>query len=77
MAIQHSGNEIADQRTGESRRGFLAKLALGAAALALVGASLGRKGWRRDEQTAASQEFPGEDSIFHPASDPRTDPRRS
>ena len=77
MATHHSGNEMAEQRTGESRRGFLAKLALGAAALALVGASLGRMGWRRDQQTAASQEFPGEDSIFHPASDPRTDPRRS
>ncbi len=77
MATQHSGNDMAEQRTGESRRGFLTKLALGAAALALVGASLGRMGWRRGEQTAASQEFPGEDSIFHPASDPRTDPRRS
>ena len=77
MATQHSGNEMAEQRTGESRRGFLTKLALGAGALALVGASLGRMDWRRDEQTAASQEFPGEDSIFHPASDPRSDPRRS
>jgi hypothetical protein len=50
---------------------------LGAAALALVGGPLGMLGIRSNKQKVTTQEFPGEDSIFHPASDPRKDPRRS
>lgn len=66
------------RKQGESRRSFLAKLGLGAIALGLTVGSLG--GLRRNRggrpAAAASGGFPGEDSIFHPARDPRTDPRR-
>jgi len=65
------------QKPGESRRSFLAKMGLGAAALAIVGGPLGMLGrFRGGQEKAASQEFPDETSIFHPASDPRNDPRR-
>jgi len=61
-----------------SRRSFLAKLGLGIAAAAVASLPLGRRGRRTADPVAgASQEFPGEDSIFHPASDPRLDPRRN
>ena len=60
---------------GESRRSFLAKLGIGVAALAVVSAGLIRFG--RQPSAPAAQEFPGPDSIFHPAQDPRSDPRRS
>ena len=61
-----------EKRSGQSRRSFLAKLGLGAAALAIVGGPLGMLGrFRGGQDKAASQDFPGEDSIFHPASDPR------
>ena len=72
-------NEIEpQQKSGETRRSFLAKMGLGAAALAIVGGPLGILGrFRGDQDKAASQDFPGEDSIFHPASDPRNDPRRN
>ena len=71
-------NEIEpEQKSGQSRRSFLAKMGLGAAALALVGGPLGMLGrFRGGREKAASQDFPSEDSIFHPASDPRRDPRR-
>ncbi len=57
-----------------SRRGFLVKLGLGVAALATV--STGLVGLGKKPVSGASDEFPGPDSIFHPARDPRTDPRR-
>ncbi len=60
---------------GQSRRSFLFKLGLGVTALAGVSAGLVRFG-KKDVPTLP-QEFPGEDSIFHPAQDPRTDSRRS
>lgn len=67
-----------EQKTGSSRRSFLAKMGLGAAVMALVGGPLGMLGrFRGSQETPVSQEFPGEDSIFHPASDPRQDPRRN
>ena len=70
--------ESSESVTGsQSRRGFLAKLGLGVAAAAVsLPFTLGR---RNSDSTAAAaaQEFPGEDSIFHPAQDPRTDPRRT
>ena len=60
------------QKSGQSRRGFLAKMGLGAAALAIAGGPLGMLGrFRGNQEKAASQDFPDEDSIFHPASDPR------
>ena len=66
-------NENEPQRkSGQSRRSFLAKMGLGAAALAVVGGPLGMFGrFRGNKENAASQDFPDEDSIFHPASDPR------
>ncbi|HIN23653.1 MAG TPA: hypothetical protein EYM73_04640 [Dehalococcoidia bacterium] len=66
------------QKSGETRRSFLAKMGLGAAALAIVGGPLGMIGrFRSSENKAASQDFPSEDSIFRPASDPRRDSRRN
>ena len=68
----------AELTTGsESRRSFLAMLGLGAAALALLSTPFNRLG-KGDSgpSTAMSDAFPGEDSIFHPAQDPRLDPRR-
>lgn len=71
-------NEIETQvKSGQTRRSFLAKLGLGAAALAFIGGPLGMLGLRNNQQKATADEFPGEDSIFHPAQDPRQDPRRS
>lgn len=63
---------------GQTRRGFLAKLGLGVAAAAAVSLPFGLGRHNSDDTaTGASQEFPGEDSIFHPAQDPRKDPRRT
>ena len=57
---------------GYSRRSFLAKFAIGAAAIAgagyLIKGSL-FSGKTREE--VAAEEFPGPDSIFHPRGDPR------
>ena len=62
----------------QTRRGFLAKLGVGVVAAAAVSLpfTLGR---RNSDPTSAeaAQEFPGEDSIFHPAQDPRLDARRT
>lgn len=61
----------------ESRRSFLAKLGIGVAALAAVTLPFSRLGrGSSEEASGADRAFPGEDSIFHPASDPRLDPRR-
>ena len=57
-----------------SRRSFLVKLSLGVAALA--GMSLGVFRFGGKDARASTQDFPGPDSIFHPAKDPRKDPRR-
>ncbi len=63
--------------SGESRRSFLAKLGFGAATIALAAGSLTRLGSSGGKGTdQASNDFPDEDSIFHPANNPRTDPRR-
>ena len=72
-------NEIEPQKnTGQTRRSFLAKMGLGAAAFAFIGGPLGILGIRnKQQQKTTNDEFPGEDSIFHPALDPRQDPRRS
>ena len=66
------------QKSGETRRSFLAKMGLGAAALAIVGGPLGMLGrFRGSDEKSPTDDFPNEDSIFHPASDPRRDPRRN
>ena len=72
-------NEIEpQQRSGQTRRSFLVKMGLGLGALAIVGGPLGMLGrFRGKQEKAASQDFPDESSIFHPASDPRQDPRRN
>ena len=62
------------QVAGQSRRSFLVKLGLGITALAGVSGGLLRFG--KEKSSPLSQEFPGPDSIFHPAQDPRQDPRR-
>ena len=79
MASELNPAEQNIKKSGESRRSFLAKIGIGAAALALVAGSLSVvKGGGSDNSTSAKDmEFPGEDSIFHPAVDPRQDPRRS
>ena len=60
--------------SGQSRRRFLAGLGIGAAAVTLLSAGLLRRGRQSDPATA--KDFPGPDSIFHPAQDPRSAPRR-
>ena len=61
----------------ETRRSFLAKLGIGVAALAAVSLPFSRLARGKGEpREGGAQAFPGEDSIFHPASDPRLDPRR-
>ena len=59
---------------GTSRRRFLGVLGVGIAGAALV-AGLMPFG-RRNQTAEAANEFPGPGSMFHPAQDPRTDPRR-
>ena len=59
-----------------SRRSFLALLTLGIAAVAGVAPWLARLGKGNKTADAAAQKFPGPDSIFHPAQDPRLDERR-
>ena len=78
MASELNPSEQNSPKSGESRRSFLAKLGIGAAALALVAGPLSALRGNSGNSTAAmNQEFPGEDSIFHPAVDPRNDPRRN
>ncbi len=63
--------------TRHSRRTFLAVATLGVAAV--VGVTSPMLGIFKRSKVKSSngpQEFPGPDSIFHPASDPRLDPRR-
>jgi hypothetical protein len=63
---------IPSETIGESRRSFLTKLGLGTAALALVSVPFFPWGRNKTSQASAtSGDFPGEDSIFHPRSDPR------
>jgi hypothetical protein len=79
VASELNPAEQKNQKSGESRRSFLAKLGIGAAALALVAGSLSsiRGLGSSNSQAAKNMEFPDEDSIFHPAVDPRQDPRRT
>ena len=66
-------SEIAAKQ-GASRRRFLAGLGIGAAAVTALSAGL--LGWGRKSDKAPARDFPGPDSIFHPAQDPRSDARR-
>lgn len=79
MASNLNPPQQAVAKSGETRRGFLIKLGIGAAAMALAAGALSSLRGNRPSGTAAAknQEFPGEDSIFHPAVDPREDPRRT
>ena len=53
----------------ESRRSFLAKLGLGAAAMALVSSPIFHWGQSKtDRSQPGSQDLPGGDSIFRPRS---------
>lgn len=67
-------NTVTVANNGQSRRRFLAGLGIGAAAVTLLSAGLLRRGRQSDPATA--KDFPGPDSIFHPAQNPRTDHRR-
>ena len=56
----------------QSRRSFLAKLGLGVAAAAIASLPFSNRGRKAAQPAAAADPgFPGEDSIFHPAQDPR------
>ncbi len=77
MASELNPAEPNSPKSGQSRRSFLAKLGIGAAALALVAGPLASLRSGSNSAAAVNREFPGEDSIFHPAADPRQDPRRS
>ena len=59
-----------------SRRGFLARLGVGAAAVAAASLPFGP--FRAvTAKLTEDERFPGKGSIFHPAQDPRQDPRRN
>ncbi len=74
MPKNHSETPI----TGESRRSFLVKLGIGVAAAAVASLPFGlRSRAKGDAAPSPSGGFPPEDSIFHPARDPRLDPRRN
>ncbi len=78
MASELNPAEPNSPKSGQSRRSFLAKLGIGAAALALVAGPLASlRSGSNNNAAAVNREFPGEDSIFHPAADPRQDPRRN
>ena len=66
--------QIENNRTGTSRRRFLGVLGIGIAGAAVVGGML--PFLRRNDTAEAASEFPPPGSMFHPAQDPRADPRR-
>ena len=75
MAAESSQSTDAQTTSGDhSRRSFMVKLSLGVAALAAMSLRALRFGGKNAR--ASTREFPGPDSIFHPAKDPRQDPRR-
>lgn len=61
----------------QSRRSFLGKLGLALAGMAGASFLLSGLGRSKKDASGSAQEFPDEDSIFHPAHDPRLDPRRN
>ena len=66
--------ENCEPAKGTSRRRFLGVLGVGIAGAAVVAGML--PFGRRNRKAEAMSEFPGPGSMFHPAQDPRTDPRR-
>ena len=66
--------QIENTHNGTSRRRFLGVLGIGIAGAALVAGMM--PFGRRNQTAEAASEFPGPGSMFHPAQDPRTDPRR-
>ena len=72
--VKLASTEPQELDTHASRRNFLGKLSVGVAALA--GASFGIFRLGKSASNQSNGEFPGADSIFHPAQDPRKDPRR-
>ncbi len=62
----------------QSRRSFLSKLGLGAVVAAVASLPIAGRGFSKASAAGDSiPDFPEEDSIFHPAQDPRLDPRRN
>ena len=74
MAKDSPSRTIATDKGVQTRRSFLGKLGLGAAALAAVSAipflKIGQNASSRNSRN--SREVPGKDSIFHPREDPRS-----
>ena len=66
--------QIENTHKGTSRRRFLGALGVGIAGAAVVASML--PFGRRSRTAEAASEFPAQGSMFHPAQDPRTDPRR-
>ena len=66
--MRTDGNQ--EQPRAYSRRSFLAKFSLGLAAVAGSGLLL-RNLFSGGREEPDPDEFPGEDSIFHPRRDPR------
>ena len=58
-----------DAKNGMTRRSFLGKISLGLAAL--VGVGVAAKAASGGGKSTANDQFPGEDSIYHPRKDPR------
>ena len=76
QAVPKDNPELRGPR--QSRRSFLGKLGFTLAGMA--GASFLLSGLGKGankEAESLTQEFPDGDSIFHPAKDPRLDPRRN
>ena len=71
--MRTDGNQ--GQPQAYSRRSFLAKLSLGLAAIAGSGLLLRNLFSGGREEPDPDEEFPGEDSIFHPRRDPRLEAR--
>ena len=64
-------NESRQLETKVTKRGFLALVSLGLGAVAVLASPLRGIILGEKPNRAASDEFPGEDSIFHPRRDPR------
>ncbi len=74
MSTEAAASNDENAPNGTSRRWFLGALGLGIAGAAAIAGFM--PFGRRDRTAEAANEFPGPGSIFHPAQDPRSDPRR-
>ena len=68
-------NKASSKVKRQSRRSFLGQLGVGVVGIATL--SSGLLGFAKHKSEMPSNEFPGPDSMFHPAVDTRQDPRRS